>query len=79
MEEALGLPTLLGINLDFDAFKGDIEEMVLQQGFQTSIRSLKRRLAAWNIRRERLAGEVLDALAEAVNDLFHYTLETFRA
>jgi hypothetical protein len=85
MEEAFGPPTLLGPNLDFDAFKGDIEDMILQQGFsndevvadlasksfQTSTRSLKRRLAAWNIRRERLAGEISDTLTEAVNDLFH--------
>ena len=45
-----------------------------RRGFQTSTRSLKRRLASWNIRRERLAGEVSDALAEAVNYLFHHTL-----
>jgi hypothetical protein len=45
-----------------------------RRGFQTSIRSLRRRLTSWNIRRERLAGEVSDALAEAVNYLFHHTL-----
>jgi len=74
--------------INFDTFKDDIQEMVQQQGFsnnevvtalsrrgfQTSTRSLKRRLASWNIRRERLAGEVSDALAEAVNYLFHHTL-----
>jgi hypothetical protein len=42
--------------------------------FQTSTRSLKRRLTSWNIRRERLASEVSGALAEAVNYLFHHTL-----
>jgi SOS response regulatory protein OraA/RecX len=74
--------------INFDIFKDDIQEIVQQQGFsndevvaalarkgfQTSTRSLKRRLASWNIRRERLAGEVSDALAEAVNYLFHHTL-----
>jgi len=59
-------------SLGFDTLKDDIQEMVQQQGFsndlvvaalsrrgfQTSTRSLKRRLASWNIRRERLAGEV---------------------
>jgi hypothetical protein len=74
--------------INFDTFKDDIQEMVQQQsfsddevvaalarrGFQTSTRSLQRRLASWNIRRERLAGKVSDALAEAVNYLFHHTL-----
>jgi hypothetical protein len=74
--------------MNFDTFKDDIQEMVQQQsfsndevvaalarrGFQTSTRSLKRRLASWNIRREKLAGEVSDALAEALNYLFHHTL-----
>ena len=55
LEEALTPPT----HLNFDAFKGDIEEMIIQQGFtddevianlarkgfQTSTRSLRRRLA----------------------------------
>jgi hypothetical protein len=41
-----------------------------RRGFQTSTRSL----TSWNICRERLAGEVSDALAEAVNYLFHHTL-----
>jgi hypothetical protein len=74
--------------INFDTFKDDIQEMVQHQGFsddevvaalarrgfQTSIRSLRRRLASWNIRRKRLAGEVSDTLAEAVNYLFHHTL-----
>jgi len=65
--------------INFDIFKDDIQEMVQEQGFsndevvaaltrrgfQTSTRSLKRRLASWNIRRQRLAGEVSDTLAEA--------------
>ena len=75
-------------SLDSDTLKDDIQEMVQQQGFsndevvtalarrcfQTSTRNLKRRLASWNIRRGRLAGDVSDALAEAINYLFHHTL-----
>ena len=75
-------------DINFDTFKDDIQEMVQHQGFSndevvaalarrgfpTSRTSLKRRLASWNIRRKRLAGEVSDTLAEAVNYLFHHTL-----
>ena len=74
--------------INFDILKDDIQEMVQHQGFsddlvvaalarrgfQTSTRSLKRRLASCNIRHKRLAGEVSDALAEVVNYLFYYTL-----
>jgi hypothetical protein len=74
--------------INFNTFKDDIQEMVQHQGFsddevvaaltrrgfQTSTRSLRRRLTSWNIRRKRLAGEVSDTLTEVVNYLFHHTL-----
>jgi hypothetical protein len=84
MEEAVDTPTL-------NTFKDEIQDMILQQGFtndevvaalarrgfQTSTKSLKRRLAAWGTRRDQgVAGvqtEVSDALAEAINHLFHHT------
>ena len=52
----------------------EVVAVLATRGFQTSTRSLKRRLASWNIRCERLAGEVSDALTEAVNYLFHHNL-----
>jgi hypothetical protein len=84
MQESLDSPSAYIIN--FDTLAGDIQEMVQQQGFsndevvtalarrgfQTSTRGPKRRLASWNIRRERVAGEVSDALAEEVDYLFHH-------
>jgi hypothetical protein len=45
----------------------EVVAALARRGFQTSMRNLKRRLASWNIRRERRAGEVSDALAEAIN------------
>ena len=70
---------------DFDAFRATIEESVIngatndeivaslgRQGLQTSTRSLKRQLQAWDIRRQSRAPT--DELAEAVNWLFHHTL-----
>ena len=74
----------------FDEHKDDIQAMIndytnkeivqelLQRGFQTSQRSLERRLQIWGFRRHSGARgtntPVSEALINAVNDLFHHTL-----
>jgi hypothetical protein len=74
----------------FDEYKDDIQAMIddytnkeivqelLQRGFQTSQRSLERRLRVWGFRRQSGARgtntPVSEALINAVHDLFHHTL-----
>jgi SOS response regulatory protein OraA/RecX len=56
----------------------EIVQELLQQGFQTSQRSLERRLQIWGFRRQSRARAtnipVSEALINAVDDLFHHTL-----
>jgi hypothetical protein len=56
----------------------EIVQELSQRGFQTSQRSLERRLQIWGFRRQSRASgtntPVSEALINAVNDLFHYTL-----
>jgi hypothetical protein len=74
----------------FDEHKDDIQAMIndhtnkeivqelSQRGFQTSLRSLERRLQIWGFRRHSGARgtntPVSEALINAVDDLFHHTL-----
>jgi hypothetical protein len=74
----------------FDEYKDDIQAMIndytnkeivqelLQRGFQTSQRSLARRLQIWGFRRQSGARgtntPVSEALINAVDDFFHHTL-----
>src|SRR2546423_4836962 len=56
----------------------EIVQELLQRGFQTSQRSLERRLQIWGFRRQSGARgantPVSEALINAVDDLFHHTL-----
>jgi hypothetical protein len=56
----------------------EIVQELLQRGFQTSQRSLERRLQIWGFRRQSgVRGTntpISETLINAVDDLFHYTL-----